>query len=48
MNPNMDHAQMIKGKCLGRGIGMIDFTANFPMLFICLNCSKMIIRLTMI
>lgn len=29
MNPNMDHAQMIKGKCLGRGIGMIDFTANF-------------------
>lgn len=29
MNPNLDHAQMIKGVCLGRGIGMIDFTANF-------------------
>ena len=28
MNPNMNHAQLIKGVNLGRGIGMIDFTAN--------------------
>lgn len=28
MNPNMNHAQMIKGVNLGRGIGLIDFTAN--------------------
>lgn len=29
MNPNFDHAQMIRGVNLGRGIGLIDFTANF-------------------
>ena len=28
MLPNMSHAQMIKGKNLGRGIGIIDFSAN--------------------
>lgn len=28
MNPNMDHAQMIKGVNTGRGIGMIDYTGN--------------------
>lgn len=28
MNPNMNHAQMVKGVNDGRGIGMIDFTAN--------------------
>ncbi len=28
MNPNLNHAQLIKGLNLGRGIGMIDFTAN--------------------
>lgn len=28
MNPNMNHAQLIKGINDGRGIGMIDFTAN--------------------
>lgn len=28
MNPNMNHGQMIKGVNLGRGIGLIDFTAN--------------------
>lgn len=29
MYPNMNHAQMIKGVNLGRGIGIIDFAANF-------------------
>lgn len=28
MNPNMNHAQLVKGLNLGRGVGMIDFTAN--------------------
>ncbi len=29
MNPNLNHGQMLKGVDLGRGIGIIDFTANF-------------------
>lgn len=28
MLPNMNHAQIVKGKNLGRGIGIIDFSAN--------------------
>ncbi len=28
MFPNMNHGQLIKGKNLGRGIGIIDFSAN--------------------
>lgn len=29
MNPNMDHAQLIMGVNLGRGIGIIDYAGNF-------------------
>ena len=40
MNPNMDHAQLIRGVNLGRGIGMIDFTANVSYALYMLNLLK--------
>ncbi len=37
MLPNMNHAQMIRGVNMGRGIGIIDFSANFSYTLILLH-----------
>lgn len=34
MLPNMNHAQLIRGVNLGRGIGIIDFSANMSYVLI--------------